>query len=430
MASLSQAKYEAKNKGKAYIIDKYGQAYYNRNRQAIDRATGRAPGRDKKTLGGQSFKNKPPQASGHYAYDGSNLSFQDGGEAEAEMDMTDNSYGQHMQLNLENDSELAQGYHHDWAQTTSVSSLITGLLRESQQAPTNYWSVASQNANGQMNLTQRPTSSFGYDVVYNPNQQEQSMIGQSGYGAFGTQEIMQEEGEGNGVKDINYTPGEAGVPVLAPEDGSYNPWSFGRGGGGGPAGSGYDTQAYGPSQQHMSQATMEAMNLANNYFAPQRLELAYELGDMETDMRRLAANLGRQVDDPTLQAKLYKEAMRSVRVLDVQQNTLALQMADQRRREELQNFQYYDQLAQEEWKLNLANRQFYEDLGLRSAYFDLQNSIGMNQPYSSSTSTTGTTPTSTGTPAAQQQESLSGIYKSMQSYNPYAQQARGNLLGY
>ncbi len=428
MASLSRAKYEAKNKGKQYIIDKYGMAFYNRNRQALDRATGTSPGRSQK-YNQQSIKNAPPKPTGHFAYDGSNLSFQDGGEAEVEQDMT-TPYGQNMQLNLENDSGLAQGYQHEWAQTTSASHLITSLLRQSQQAPMDYWSVASQNSGGTMNLTQKPSSSFGYDVVYNPNQQEQSMIAQSGYGAFGTQQVMQEEdghnheGEGTdpastGVADIDYTPGQAGTPGMPdPTQSNYNPWAFGKGG---------DQNQYGVSQQTLSQATMEAMNLANNYFAPQRLELAYELGDMETDMRRLAVNLGRQVDDPTLQAKLYKEAMRATRVLDVQQNTMALQMADQRRREEIQNYQYYDALGQEEWKLSLANRQFYEDLGLRSAYFDLQNSIGMNQPYTATTNTTGT-----GAPAAaqQQQSSLGGIYKSMQNYDPYAQQARGNLLGY
>jgi hypothetical protein len=421
MASLYRAKIEAKNKGMNYIIDKYGQAFWNRNKMALQRATGRAPGRDKKTLGGQSFKNKPPEASGHYVYEGGSALYADGGEAAPTP--TEPEYGQNMQLNLENDKALGQGYQTPWAQTTSISHLITSMLKESQTAPTNYFNTVSQNGGGTMNLTQRPSSSFGYDVAYNPPQQEQSM---NAYGSFGTQQIMQEEDEGTadpadpattGVTDIDYTPGTATPPDMGgPSNDYYNPWSFGQGG---------NTNSYGPSQQSLSQATMEAMQLANNYFAPQRLELAYELGDMETDMRRLAVNLGRQVDDPTLQAKLYKEAMRAVRVLDVQQNTMALQMADQRRREEIQNFQYYDALGQEEWKLSLANRQFYEDLGLRSAYFDLQNSIGMNQPYSSTTNTTGTPQA----PAAgqQQQESLQGIYKSMLNYNsPYNQ--GGNLL--
>ena len=342
--------------------------------------------------------------------------------------MTGTPMGSTMQLNLENDSELAQGYHHDWAQTTSVSHLITSLLRESQQTPTDYWSTWAQNSDGQVNVTQRPSSTYGYDVSYTPNAatggnlQEETMIGNNPYGAFGTNQIMQEEagtttdggtveGGGSGVQDIDYTPGQAAPPDMGgPTNSFYNPWAFGKGG---------DNNAYGPNSQYMANAQMEAMQLANQYFAPQRMELAYELGDMETDMRRLAVNLGRQVDDPTLQAKLYKEAMRAVRTLDVQQNTLALQMADQRRKEELQNWQYYDALGQEEWKLALANRQFYEDLGLRSAYFDLANSIGMAQPFTNTNNSTGTPPSSTA--PAQQELDLQGIYKGMKDYtNPYS----------
>lgn len=413
MASITRAKIEAKNRGMQYVLDKYGQNFFNKYKSQLQRATGTAPGRRL----GQSVANKPPEASGHYIYEGGNAAFADGGETAPTV--APDAYGQNMQLNLENDTGLAQGYQTPWAQTTSISHLITSMLRESQTAPTNYFNTVSQNGGGTMNLTSRPSSSFGYDVVYNPPQQEQSM---NSFGSFGTQQIMQEEGgtepasnpDSTGVADIDFTPGQATPPGMPdPSNDYYNPWAFGKGG---------DQNAYGPSQASLSQATMEAMQLANNYFAPQRLELAYELGDMETDMRRLAVNLGRQVDDPTLQAKLYKEAMRAVRVLDVQQNTMALQMADQRRREEIQNFQYYDALGQEEWKLSLANRQFYEDLGLRSAYFDLQNSIGMNQPYSSTTNTTGTPQA-----PAQQESDLQGIYKSMLSYNPYQNQG-GNLL--
>src|SRR5688572_33172581 len=89
----------------------------------------------------------------------------------------------------------------------------------------------------------------------------------------------------------------------------------------------------------MRQASYDALQLADAYFAPKRLELAYQLGDMETDMRRLAVNLGRQVDDPILQAKLYKEAMKQVRVVESDQNSFAIQMLEQRRKEQIQNNQ-------------------------------------------------------------------------------------------
>lgn len=397
MASLYQAKLDAKNKGMDYVLDKYGQNFVTRNKKALDMAVSRSPNRSP-AFNRQSILNKPPTPTGRFVYEGGNASFMSGGETPVEQDMT-NVYGNNMQLNLENDSGLAQGSHHQWAQPTSVSSLITGLLRQTQQQPQDYWSTWGANNNVNPTLTGRNSSSFGYDV----NIGEQQMIGNNNMGAFGTNQVMMEQEE-EGSTTTPYTPGSSNVPGdTTPTGGYYNPWGFGQGG---------DTNSYGPSQQHMSQATMEAMQLANQYFAPQRMELAYELGDMETDMRRLAANLGRQTDDPTLQAKLYKEAMRAVRTMDVQQNTLALQMADQRRREELQNFQYYDALSQEEYKLRLANRQFYEDLGLRSAYFNLENSIGMANPYSSNTTTTqgGN---------AQQQTSLEGIYSNLLNYNPY-----------
>ncbi len=423
MASVLQAKIDAKNRGKQYVQDKYGMGFYNKYQSQLERATGTAPGRAK----GQSVANKAPNPTGQYTYDGVRLGFGDGGEAPIEQDMT-TPLGSAMQLNLDNESGLAQGSHTQWAQPTSISSLITGLLRESQ-TPQNYWQTFGTNNDGQVALNQRSSSAFGYDVsytpnakVYNPNVQEESMIGNNPYGAFGTQQVMQEEtpatttGTGSGVDDIDYTAPTAGDAAagLGPTGSVYNPWAFGQGG---------DTNSYGPNSQYMAQAQMEAMGLANQYFAPQRMELAYELGDMETDMRRLAANLGRQVDDPTLQAKLYKEAMRSVRTLDVQQNTLALQMADQRRKEELQNFQYYDALSQQEYQLRWANQQFYDNLGLQSAYFDLQNSIGMAQPYTADTSTS----TTGDAPQGQVMDSgLMGIYKSMMQNNPYRN--GGNLL--
>jgi hypothetical protein len=162
----------------------------------------------------------------------------------------------------------------------------------------------------------------------------------------------------NAYNDSINSPGVIGSPEP------YNPWAYGEGG---------EYNMRGPSAQTMGQATMEAMSLANAYFAPQRAELAYELGDMETDMRRLSANLGRQQDDPVLQAKLYKDASRAVRTLDIQQNTFAFQMVDARRKEELANWQFYDQMSQQEHQLRLANKQFYKNLDLQYSQYNLQN---------------------------------------------------------
>jgi len=143
-----------------------------------------------------------------------------------------------------------------------------------------------------------------------------------------------------------------------------NPWGYDKGASSGSTGA---------SQGNLSQAAMQSLQLADAYFSPKRLELAYELGDMETDMRRLSVNLGRQVDDPILQAKLYKEAMRSIRTLDSEQNSFAIQMVEQRRKEELQNSQFYDQLALEERKTTMQDDQFYSNLSLQRDQAEDQN---------------------------------------------------------
>jgi hypothetical protein len=128
----------------------------------------------------------------------------------------------------------------------------------------------------------------------------------------------------------------------------------------------------GSQDSMMSQSSFDALRLADAYFAPKRLELAYQLGDMETDMKRLAVNLGRQIDDPILQAKLYKEAMKQVRTLDSDQNSFALQMLEQRRKEEVQNRQFYDQLALEADKVQQQDDQFYASLSLQRQQVNLQ----------------------------------------------------------
>lgn len=283
-----------------------------------------------------------------------------------------------LNLNLENDEDRAHGQHHDWAQTTSISSLINSQLRQAQNAPADYFDIWAQTKSGKTEILKRDSSSFGIDASFTPDNtssfdqadQEVSPLGMrtmqaesDPMGAFSTDMVMdpfyaQQE------DDYAYNPdSDRGLAPGQGSDGLQNPWGFGYGGA---------MNAYGPSSQSMAAATMEAMALANAYFAPQRMELAYQLGDMETDMRRLAVNLGRQVDDPVLQAKLYKEGMRAVRTLDVQQNTMAFQMAEQRRREELANFQFYDQLAQEEYKMRLADQQFIDRMELDNAYFGLQ----------------------------------------------------------
>ncbi len=167
-----------------------------------------------------------------------------------------------------------------------------------------------------------------------------------------------------------------------PQSGAYNPWAYGKGG---------EQNAYGPSAAELASATQDALSLANAYFAPQRTELAYELGDMETDMRRLAVNLGRQTDDPVLQAKLYKEGMRAVRTLDAQQNTFAFQMVDARRKEENQNFQFYDSLAQQEYQLWQANNQFKDSWNLEANKFNLNNWIAMENARNAGTGAGGST---------------------------------------
>lgn len=192
-------------------------------------------------------------------------------------------------------------------------------------------------------------------------------------------------------------PGDVFDP--APVSGIYNPWGRIQGA---------ENNLYGPSQDYLGQATMEATALANAYFAPQRMELAYELGDMETDMRRLAVNLGRQTDDPVLQAKLYKEGMRAVRTLDVQNNTLAFQMSESRRKEEQQNFQFYDQLAQEEARLRMANRQFYDNYRLEANKYNV-SAWQVNNPMPADSSSSSSGSSQTVVPQEERQEAARGV---------------------
>lgn len=393
-------------------------------------------------------KTAPVAQSGFIAAAGR---FGDGGPAQTS---TDNPVFQRkMMLNLENDSDKAQGSHHEWAQPTSISSLITSQLRTAQNAPADYFEAWAQTKGGKVDLLARDSSAFGIDVAFTPDQQdtataeEESLVAygpqtkmaeSNSMGAFGTTMVMdpfygeadQEDHAGHDHGDGTYSA--TNLPPGAGEDGLINPWSEGHGGA---------MNSYGPNAQTMAAATMEAMALANAYFAPQRMELAYQLGDMETDMRRLAVNLGRQVDDPVLQAKLYKEGMRAVRTLDVQQNSMAFQMGEARRQEELRNFNFYDQLAQNEYQLRIQDEQWAQDYALRENQYKMQMQQLMmmndaaNPPTPSSSDVPGTEdspvgnnqtppPTSTAPKPLNIQDMLSS-----QATAPYAYKTGGgNLL--
>lgn len=538
---IREAMHEFRNRGMDFLVQKYGN---DRVRQIMSRLEGmnrRTPGRSGgggykvniPGLGirkiGNSKKNAPPKPLKKDSLTpGPRVGFRDGGPHDVPPisgnlpngnAFPPGTFKPRMKMNLDNDEELAQGSQHPWAQPSSISSTITGLLRQAQNATGNYWTQWAQNKGGQYAIDDRGSGPMGTDMRWIPdaNTTASGLASSNPLGAFGTNTIMSGGQAGaeaahvgghfqpnwdNIFKSIRDNPNDwpdwdtstnpptyrgpnwrqnqprpnqpptttpPGTPPTTtppapapkpielaptppgynlknpslpspddifgakpkPEDHEYNPWHRLEGG--------YNNR-YGPSQQYMGQATMEALSLANAYFAPQRMELAYELGDMETDMRRLAVNLGRQTDDPVLQAKLYKEAMRATRTLDVQQNTFAFQMSEQRRREELQNFQFYDQLAQEEAKLKLQNRQFYDELEIRRRYFNLdatrvENDLRLRQqdltaPPINSNPTPNTTTTGGGKQLGAQivsnqfavpggGASLSGIYGNLLKRNPY-----------
>lgn len=338
---------EARNYGIQYVKNKYGSKITADVEKVLRYHKGQR-------ADGQSKLNAPPEARDGYQAQSSR--FADGGPAQAlaaNPNLAKRKYG----LNLENDEELAQGSQHPWAQATSISSLITGQLRQAANAPIDAWESWAQGNGGTTEILKRGSSDMGVDVGYTPAGPVSTQANSSPLGAFGTSMVMdQQQEEDDGEHGTDLAPGQG-------EDGLKNPWAEGYGGA---------TNAYGVAQETITSSTMQAMALANAYFAPQRMELAYELGDMETDMRRLSVNLGRQVDDPVLQAKLYKEGMRAVRTMDTQQNTFAFQMAEQRRKEEVQNYQFYDQMAQQEYNLRIANQQFNDRLELDGLYYGLK----------------------------------------------------------
>lgn len=515
-SKMREAIYEAKNFGIDHIRSKYGADRVNQIMSKLEAATktpgrgsgssrytnqgGDGPGTRRYVQGrgyvkvGSSSWNRPrtPDASKHNAKANVKVGgrFADGGPSNLpppppptdDNGFPPGTFRPRMKLNLENDEELAQGSQHPWAQPTSISSTITGLLRQAQNASPNYWSQWAEGKGGQYALDTRGSSSFGVDMRWDPNAPgaAQNLAMSNPMGAFGVNTVFQSPQAINQAStNPGWTPFGANSPGFMPADppttppttpppatdpnappvydttgpivpgdinppnsNVFNPWARGEGGNASSYGPGYSPDPNNPLAQYMNRATMESMSLANAYFAPQRMELAYELGDMETDMRRLAVNLGRQVDDPVLQAKLYKEAMRATRTLDVQQNTFAFQMSEQRRREELQNFQFYDQLAQEEYRLRLANRQFYERLELDRRYYNLQNWNVMHPPTTPGSGTTVTPPPASGAsrPPSMVQNQFpnpSGIYAPQPSIqgmanilgmNPYSSSGGGALV--
>lgn len=492
---LNNAIFEAKNYGMDYVRAKYGAQLSSQITKSISHA-----------LTGSHYKvGKVPKAEQttealtgkqRSAWDSSRMTGNTG-MMHANATPDDPNYHppvagppvwkQHGQWNLENDKELAQGNQRPGAQASSISAMITGLLRQSQESAGDTLQGMFSQSPGQYYLGAREgMSAWGVDPVYaepgsqlpiptpfgqepaDPNtttsqappstslgQQQPGMapsaddilsssLGGLGFlagaqapgtnvnttqssgapapGGMGLPATGQAadatpavakwapDGKGGWVwTDPAHptTPGgtqtqpPAGAPpkpttpspitpappaadnsttgynqyggVNKPPNAQYNPWGYGLGAGGVDASGKPINATMGPSPGVMANATMQAMALANSYFAPQRLELAYQLGDMETDMRRMAVNLGRQTDDPVLQAKLFKEANQATRTLDTQQNTFAFQMAEQRRQEEQQNWQFYSSLAQEEYK-------FSNQLDLAQRTFNLQRYQVMNSP--------------------------------------------------
>ncbi len=451
----SKLLWEAENYGNDYVIKKYGKKVFEKNKTAIEfqtTTTGRAGmdassngkkvkvrignGYQMREIGNSSLNDiRNIQEGPNFNVGTARNAFTEGGE---QLPQGIIAPREQQGYNLENESNLPQGQHHEWAQSTSISSLINGQLRQSATSGQNYWDTWAQSKGGSYSSPGRPSSQFGLDPRWSPsdagaspsqNNMEGSQFSvddkgnivmngastqaavSNPMGAFGTSAGMgmEDEAEGGAPANTNSTGNSAaptntatmnGATVAPKPSGVYNPWGFGQGS---------EYNQYGPSQERMAQSTMEAVALANAYFSPQRLELAQQLGDMETDMRRLAVNLGRQVDDPVLQAKMYKEAMTATRAMDVQQNTFAFQMSEQRRREELANFQHYDSMAQQEHQLRQQNTQYYDRLSLDNATFDLNrwstaNHPMYNQAPASAAPTAGAPAATGGAPAAAKTE--------------------------
>lgn len=87
----------------------------------------------------------------------------------------------------------------------------------------------------------------------------------------------------------------------------------------------YSQTGANPNAQDISRSNQ----LASSLFAPQQLQLQQMFQDQSTQNSRLAAQLGRQVDDPILAAKLAQEQTRQQGGLNAQQGALGTQLSMQ-----------------------------------------------------------------------------------------------------
>lgn len=292
--------------------------------------------------------------------------------------------------NTENSLPLPQGSQTPYALPSSISSMITGLLYDSRAKPTNYWqqffsgsttpAPYSPPSTSPIPTTQPPSSSTSTTTsnkyatggtIKLSSGKYYTVLGlasavPSGYGGQTTYTHTGSDGK---KYRIALGPNSGKTSVTAPSSGTTTPTLPGYQGTGGTTPLPNTYQYANPMQGY----TMQALQIADSYFSPKRLELAYELEQMDTDMRRLAVNLGRQIDDPILQAKLYKEAMKQTRQLDNDQSVFALQMVEQRRKEEMANRQFYDSLSLEADKVKAASQQFFASLNLSRGQTELAN---------------------------------------------------------
>lgn len=115
----------------------------------------------------------------------------------------------------------------------------------------------------------------------------------------------------------------------------------------------------GPSEQD----TIRAQKFAQDIFAPQQEALSQTFRDQETETARLAARLGRTVDDPILRARLAQSQADQTRMLGAQQGAFTAQTAQGFQNQALQ---LQNQLAQVRGGLAsqaLQNRQALMGMG-------------------------------------------------------------------
>lgn len=115
----------------------------------------------------------------------------------------------------------------------------------------------------------------------------------------------------------------------------------------------------GPSSQNV----VSAQNFANSIFAPQEQAMRQQFKQSETETSRLAARLGRQVDDPILRAKLAESQAVQMGQLGAQKGAFTAQTAQGFQNQALQ---MQNQLAQVRGGLAtqaLQNRQTLMGMG-------------------------------------------------------------------